>query len=108
MIKPENKEKKERTYKVNGANRKIYVRINNRSQVKVPLFLDNTKGKRIQAVYIGDDKLSPKKWTRKNATLRCADNQKHIELSCNMIYNKSCRRKENGFKQVYRGADRRT
>lgn len=55
MLKPEYKEKKERTYKVHPENRKIYVRINHRSQIKVPLFMDNTKGKRMKAVYIGND-----------------------------------------------------
>lgn len=57
MLKPENKEKKERTYKINSANGKVYVRINYRSQVKVPAFMDNTPGKIIKAVFVGNDKV---------------------------------------------------
>lgn len=48
---------KSSTYKVNPENQKIYVKINFRSQVKIPLFMDNTQGKIMKAVFIGDDKV---------------------------------------------------
>ncbi len=43
------------TYKINPENQKIYVKINFRSQVKVPLFMDNTQGKIMKAVFIGNN-----------------------------------------------------